>query len=157
MRQIKRAIFEDLQKILNLQKLSFLSEAKLLNNFSIRPLTQTQEELESEFAKSIILKLEDESKEIIGSVRAYEEGGRVYVDKLIVHPDYQNRGIGTSLLNAIEMFFEDKVFELFTSSKSENNIRFYERSGYREFKREPAADGVELVFMEKSQKIPKRA
>jgi len=157
MRQIKKAIFEDLQKILNLQKLSFLSEAKLLNNFSIRPLTQTQEELESEFAKSIILKLEDESKEIIGSVRAYEEGGRVHVDKLIVHPDYQNRGIGTSLLNAIEMFFEDKVFELFTSSKSENNIRFYERSGYREFKREPAADGVELVFMEKSQKIPKRA
>jgi ribosomal protein S18 acetylase RimI-like enzyme len=149
MSQIEKAAFEDLQKILNLQKLSFLSEAKLLNNFSIKPLMQTQEELENEFAKSIILKLEDESKEIIGSVRAYEEGGRVYVDKLIVHPDYQNRGIGTSLLNAIEIFFKDSVFELFTSSKSEKNIRLYERSGYREFKREKAVDGVELVFMEK--------
>jgi ribosomal protein S18 acetylase RimI-like enzyme len=67
------------------------------------------------------------------------------VDKLIVHPDYQSMGIGTSLLNAIEMFFEDKVFELFTSNKSEKNIQLYERRGYREFKREMASDGVDIT------------
>jgi len=78
MKQIEKAVFEDLPKILNLQKLAFLNEAKLLNNFSIQPLMQTQEELENEFAKSIVLKLEDESKKIIGSVRAYEESDRVW-------------------------------------------------------------------------------
>ena len=71
--EIIKAKFEDLPKILILQKLAYLSEAKIHNNYSIQPLLQTLEELETEFEKSIILKLvEDEKSEIIGSIRAYE-------------------------------------------------------------------------------------
>jgi len=126
-----------------------LSEAKLVNNYSIQPLTQTLQELEKEFEKSIILKLADDNNEIIGSVRAYEENGRVYVGKLMVHPDHQNKGFGTKLLIAIETFYEDKVFELFTSSKSERNIQLYQKIGYKEFKRQRITDNLEMIFMEK--------
>ena len=59
--EITKAAFEDLLKILELQKLAYLSEAKLLNNYSIQPLTQTLKELENEFDKNIILKLTDEN------------------------------------------------------------------------------------------------
>jgi hypothetical protein len=72
--KIEKANFEDLPKILDLQKLTYLIEAKLLNNYSIQPLTQTLEELENEFNKYTILKLIDKiNNEIIGSIRAYEK------------------------------------------------------------------------------------
>jgi len=148
--EITKAAFEDLPKILDLQKLAYLSEAKLLNNYSIQPLTQTLKELENEFDKNIILKLVDKNNhEIIGSVRAYEANERVYVGKLMVHPDYQNKGFGTKLLQAIETFYENKTFELFTSSKSEKNIQLYKKAGYKEYKREKIAENLEMIFMEK--------
>jgi ribosomal protein S18 acetylase RimI-like enzyme len=148
--EITKANFEDLPQILNLQKTAYLSEAKLLNNYSIQPLTQTLEEVENEFPKKIILKLtDDKNNEIIGSVRSYEENGCVYVGKLMVHPDYQNKGLGSSLLKAIESYYQNKTFELYTSSKSEKNINLYKKNGYKEFKREKATDDLEMVFFKK--------
>ena len=147
--EILKASYNDLHKILRLQKLAYLSEAKLVNNYAIQPLTQTLDELENEFDKNIILKLVNENNEIIGSVRAYEENNRVYIGKLIVHPDYQNKGLGTKLLKTIETYFENKSFELFTSSKSDKNLRLYEKNGYKEFARQKISEGLEIVFMEK--------
>jgi ribosomal protein S18 acetylase RimI-like enzyme len=150
MTEIKKATVEDLSKILHLQKLAYLSEAELLNNYSIQPLTQTLEELETEFSKSIILKIEDDdTNEIIGSVRSCEEKNRVYIGKLMVHPNYQNRGIGTKLLKSIETYYQNKTFELFTSNKSDKNILLYKRNGYNEYKRKAVSENLELVFMEK--------
>ena len=148
--EIFRATKDDLSKILDLQKLAYLSEAKLLNNYSIQPLTQTLEELEKEYSKNIMLKLVDEkSDEIIGSIRAYEEDNRVHIGKLMVHPDYQNKGLGTKLLKTIETYFENKIFELYTSNKSEKNLNLYKKYGYTEFKREKVSEDFEFVFMEK--------
>ncbi|MDR3196846.1 MAG: GNAT family N-acetyltransferase [Planctomycetaceae bacterium] len=105
--EIKKTTFEDLPKILKLQKTAYLSEAKLLNDYSIPPLTQTLEELEKEFSQNIILKQEDEKNgELISSVRYREENNRVYIGKLMVHPDYQNRGIATNLLATVETFLK---------------------------------------------------
>jgi GNAT superfamily N-acetyltransferase len=147
---IARATAKDLPEILKLQKLAYLSEAKLLNDDSIQPLTQTPQELENEFQKTIILKLIDENtSEIIGSVRAYEQGGRVYIGKLMTRPDYQNRGFGTRLLKTIERYFDDEIFELYTSAKSEKNLALYKKNGYKEFKREQKADNCEFVYLEK--------
>jgi ribosomal protein S18 acetylase RimI-like enzyme len=148
--EIVKATFEDLPKILDLQKLAYLSEAKLHNNYSIQPLTQTLEELENEFNKNVILELLDtKNNEIIGSIRAYEENDRVYIGKLFIHPDYQNNGFGTKLLENIETFFENKTFELFTSSKSERNLYLYKKLGYKEYKREKISEKMEMVYLKK--------
>jgi len=146
--QILKATYDDLPKILDLQKLAYLSEAKLLNDYTIQPLTQTLQELETEFANNTILKMV-EKYNIIGSVRAYEKNNRVYIGKLMVHPDYQKNGYGTKLLTAIEALYENKIFELYTSSKSEKNIKLYMKNGYKEFKREKISDNLEMVYMEK--------
>jgi len=148
--EIEKATFEDLPKILDLQKLAYMSEANLLNYYTIQPLTQTLEELENEFNKHTILKLVDEkSNAIIGSVRAREENGRVYIGRLFVHPRYQKKGFGTNLLKAIEELYQGKTFELFTSGKSEKNLKLYVKNGYKEFKRQKVSGGLEFVFMEK--------
>jgi len=153
--EIKRAVYDDLAEILNLQKLAYQSEAKLLNDHSIQPLTQTLIELQNEFNKyntGIILKLiNEENNQIIGSVRAHEGNNRVYIGKLIVHPYFQNKGFGTKLLNAIETYFENKTFELFTSGKSEKNLNVYKKNGYKEFKRERGENNLEFIYLEKVQ------
>jgi ribosomal protein S18 acetylase RimI-like enzyme len=146
--EIIKAIYEDLPEILNLQKLAYLSEAKLLNDYSIQPLKQTLDELNSEFEKNIILKLIDNNK-IIGSIRSYEKNGRVYIGKLIVRPDYQNKGFGERLLKTIEAYYKNKTFELYTSSKSERNLYLYKKNGYKEYKREKATEEYDFVYLEK--------
>ena len=145
---IQKAEMEDLEEILALQKLAYQSEAELNNDFTIPPLTQTSEEIRAEFGRALFLKVVQDER-IIGSVRAYEKDGTCYIGKLIVHPAYQNQGVGSSLMRAIEDSFNCKRFELFTSQRSERNLYLYVKLGYREFKQVVLNEKVTLIFLEK--------
>jgi GNAT superfamily N-acetyltransferase len=148
--KISRASRNDLQKILDLQKIAFIKEARLYNNYNIQPLTQTMEELKAEYKSKVILKAETDSR-IIGSVRADVNESDCWVNKLMVHPDYQGRGTGKALLLEIERYFPQvKKFRLGTGARSKNNIRLYERAGYKVVKYGKFHDGIEAVFMEKT-------
>ena len=57
---ITKATKEDLSEILQLQYLSYQSEAKLLNNFDIPPLKQTLQEVQNEYDNGTRLKVLDE-------------------------------------------------------------------------------------------------
>ncbi len=139
----------DLKAILELQYLAYQSEAKLFSSNDIPPLKQTIEEVYEEFKKGIILKATDETQKIIGSVRAYEKNGTVYIGKLMVHPLMQKKGIGTKLLSEMEKQYPNHRYELFTSTKSIGNINLYERLGYRIFKEEPVTEELQFVYMQK--------
>lgn len=146
---IEKAQKEDLAEILKLQYLAYQSEAKLFGDMDIPPLKQTIEEVYNEFEKGIILKAIDENGVIIGSVRAYQDGGTVYIGKLMVHPERQKKGIGTKLLLEIETEYPDQRYELFTSTKSISNIRLYEKLGYKIFKEEAVSPELQFVYLQK--------
>ncbi len=146
---IEQAQLTDAPQILALQKLAYLSEAEIWNDYTIPPLTQTLEEIEQEFRTQTVLKVNLDGR-IIGSVRAYLQEGTCYIGRLIVHPDFQNQGVGAKLLRAIEEHFaQAKRYELFTGEKSERNLYFYQKWGYRIFRKEKLTDKVPLVFLEK--------
>ena len=145
----EKAKKEDLKEILELQYLAYQSEAKLFGDMEIPPLKQTIEEVFDEFQKGIILKKTDEKGRIIGSVRAYQDGEKVYIGKLMVHPEMQRKGIGTELLLDIENEFSNCRYELFTSTRSVGNIRLYERLGYKIFKEEKISAELQFVYMQK--------
>ncbi|MDE2590279.1 MAG: GNAT family N-acetyltransferase, partial [Patescibacteria group bacterium] len=87
---------------------------------------------------------------IIGSVRAFVQGNTCYIGRLAVHPDFQNQGIGSQLVNEIENTFKTCTrFELFTGHKSEKNIRLYQKLGYETFKTEKITEQIILVYLEK--------
>jgi N-acetylglutamate synthase-like GNAT family acetyltransferase len=151
---ITKAKLKDADEILALQKLAYQSEAELYNDWQLPALTQSLDSLKSEFATSIILKAVIDNR-IIGSVRAIAEYDRYKIGRLIVHPDYQRQGIGSALLTRIEsMNISSKIFELFTGSKSLNNIQFYKKQGYKITQTKPLSEKVELVFMEKTNTYP---
>ena len=145
---IVKAELNDLKEILDLQHLAYISEAKLFNDMTIQPLTETLDELIEEYNKGIVLKFVFENK-IIGSIRAHEDNGTIYIGKLMVHPDYQQKGYGTMLIKEIEKMFPNKRFELFTSTRSINNIKLYQKNGYKIFKTEKVYNDLEFVFLEK--------
>lgn len=143
-----RAQANDLAEILALQKAAYRSEAELLNDFTIAPLRQTLADLENNFNKGIILKAVRNGR-IIGSVRAYVDGNTLHIGKLIVDPGWQNQGVGTQLLSAMEKHFPAMRYELFTSTQSIRNLSLYSKNGYREFRRETVSEKLTLIFLEK--------
>lgn len=146
---ITKAAKDDLAEILKLQYLSYQSEAILLDNFAIPPLKQTLKEMQWEYDKGTILKAIDKNHIIIGSVRGYTENGTLYIGKLFVHPSWQGKGIGTKLLKEIEAIYPHNRCELFTSSKSENNLQLYEQAGYKMFKEEEITPQLTFIYLEK--------
>ena len=146
---IIRAEKGDLQKILDLQYLAYQSEARLFDYQDIPPLKQTLANVENEYQKGIILKAVDDGGVIIGSVRAYQDGGTVYIGKLMVHPLKQGQGIGTQLLFEMEKQYPNQRYELFTSTKSEKNIVLYQKLGYKIFGEEQFTEELRFVYMEK--------
>jgi epoxyqueuosine reductase QueG len=138
----------DLAEILALQKLAYRSEAEIYNNYAIAPLVQTLKELREEAEGSIILKVV-EDRVLVGSVRAYVKDGTCHIGKLIVHPDYRDKGIGKKLLQAVEKCFKGVRYELFTGHLSTKNLALYQKLGYKSFRTEKIDAGLQFVYLEK--------
>lgn len=67
----------------------------------------------------------------------------------MVHPQKQGYGIGTKLLEAIEAEYPKQRYELFTGSKSVDNIRLYENLGYKIFREKQISEELSFVYLEK--------
>ena len=148
--KIIKAEIADAADILALQKLSYQSEAEIYNDYDIPPLKQTVDEIKEQFKNHIFLKAVHDG-EIIGAVRAYEESGTCHVGRLAVHPDHQNKGIGTALMNKIERYFKPERFELLVGAKSSKNIRLYKKLGYSIYDTSKFGHGdIEVFYMEKT-------
>ncbi|MEY9892513.1 ribosomal protein S18 acetylase RimI-like enzyme [Catenulispora sp. MAP5-51] len=148
---IHRVDLADAGELLTLQRACYVSEAQLYKDCFLPPLTQTFDELRAELNQSFALKAVGGGR-IIGSARARRDGTVWRIGRVAVAPDAQGRGIGTQLLAELERQAPAGIerFALFTGHLSVANIRLYERLGYRESRREPLADGVELVHLEKA-------
>jgi ribosomal protein S18 acetylase RimI-like enzyme len=147
---IERANIADAKEILDLQKLAYQSEAAIYNDYSIPPLAQSLDQMLVDFRQQVVLKATLNGS-IVGSVRAYLQDGTCHIGRLIVHPEGQNRGIGTSLMNRIEQHFsEARRYELFTGERSARNLYLYQKLGYRIFRTARLTDKATAVFLEKA-------
>lgn len=143
---ISKANFKDIPEIVAVQKLAFYNVAKYHKNFRLRPLQVTIEDLEKTFNDyTYIIASEDNS--IVGSAKAKIVDNVCKIESVIVHPDYQNRGIGKKLINCIESLFNNcSTFSLFTGKDTPKNVSFYSTLGY-EITSETQATETEPVFV----------
>lgn len=149
--RVEAAVAGDAVAILELQKLAYQSEAKVYDDWTLPPLTQRLESLLEELTTSRVLKA-TEGGRLVGSVRAREKDGVCHIGRLIVQPALQGQGVGTLLMRHIEAEFPSvRAFELFTGSRSEGNLRLYERLGYRRSREQTLTPQVTLIFLEKTR------
>lgn len=146
---IEDASIHDAEEILDLQKAAFLGQAQIYNNFRLPPLVQTIDSIKQEFSSKSFLKAVF-NDQIIASVKFMQSGNTVHVERLVVHPMFQNQGIGTYLMKTLEDKFPNGLtFRLFTGEKSSRNVHLYTKLGYQLVRKETTDQGIELVHMEK--------
>lgn len=146
--RIENATIHDAEEILALQKEAFLEQARIYGNIPLPALAQSIESIKQEFAGRTFLKAVFDNR-IIASVRYDQRDNLVNIHRLIVKPSFQNQGIGTYLMKAVEdRFPHGAIFHLFTGDKSTRNIHLYTKLGYTVIYKENIQDLV-LIHMEK--------
>lgn len=154
--EILDATIADAPEILCLQKLSYLSEAQIYDDYGIPPLTQTLGELKADFEHKSILKAIQDGR-IVGSVNGFTKDDSCFIGRLMVHPEYQRRGIGSMLMETIENKFADVCsWELFTGELSVRNIRLYEHLGYTVVRKETFEGSRFAIVVMKKMKSQER-
>jgi phosphoribosylanthranilate isomerase len=147
-----KANLEDLAEILALQKLTFQSEAIIYDDDKLPPLTETLADIEADFYLKTILKIVENDK-IIASGRGSFDHNIVHIERLSVHPDYQQRGLGTVLIETLENYFPNpEFFKLYTGFKSLNNLRWYRKLGYEVIGEKQYNEKLMLHFMMKKKR-----
>ena len=146
--KIIKAENTDLDAILQLQYDAFREEAESFNDYSIEPLLQTKEDLIREFSYRTFLKAVFDGR-IIGSVRVHKAYDTAYIGKLIVKPEYQNKGLGRQLLHAAENVFPHIRCELNAAKRMDKNTGLYMHCGYIPFKELEEESGRVFIYMEK--------
>jgi ribosomal protein S18 acetylase RimI-like enzyme len=143
---------EDAEAILALQKIAYEREARRYDDWTIPPMVETLASVRDQIAQHVVLKAVLDGR-LAGSVRGVVTDGVCEVCRLSVDPALQRRGIGSALIAALEARFPDiEAFELFTGNRSVENLRLYDRHGYRHARTKVLSPTVSLVFLRKASR-----
>jgi tRNA (guanine37-N1)-methyltransferase len=151
--RILPATAADAGEIHVLQLAAFLSEARLYDDYTIPPLTEDLAGTADRVERCTVLKAVAGSR-IVGSVQLLIDGEVGSIERLVVAPDWQGRGLGTRLLRAAEQLAPPGVtsYTLSTGAQSDRNLALYRKAGYRETRREPQTPKVDLVQLTKRRR-----
>lgn len=85
-----------------------------------------------------------ENENVIGIATGYTAFSEIYVDDLLVLPDYRRKGVGRALLHQVEAHFQNQNFtNINLVTNAFQAPEFYKKCGY------------ELEFVRKNPKFPK--
>ncbi|MDP4145232.1 MAG: GNAT family N-acetyltransferase [Bacillota bacterium] len=127
---IKEAEIYDVYRIRELQKKCFKDDFEKYGESPsyTENITRTLQKLTKDIFYKAVL-----DKKIVGVVHIYNWGeGHFHLNMICVDPDYQNRGIGTCLVNYVEdKLTEATLWTLITAEENYKNHHFYEKFGYK--------------------------
>ena len=143
------AHLDDAPAILAMQRVAFEPEARACQTREIPPLQETVDGIREHIRTATVLKAMDGDR-LLGSIRGVVTGGTCLIRVLMVAPDAQGRGLGATLLKAIEDAHPQvERFELTTNMVMVGNVRFYLRHGYEVVEQVQFAPTIRLAFMRK--------
>ena len=119
-----------------------IREYKIFNEAEILQLYQSVgwvaytdhlEVLQKGFEKSMLTLAAYEGDQLLGIIRAVGDGHTiVFIQDILVFPEYQRKGIGTALLQAmLDRYSHVRQIELATDNMPKT-ISFYKSMGFRE-------------------------
>jgi ribosomal protein S18 acetylase RimI-like enzyme len=129
----EKAKLEDAEKLLEIQKKSFQEAFELYNDYDINPMFEKIEKISYKIQNHNYYKIIVDGI-IIGGVHAYKKADfHYYLNRIFIHPDFENLGIGKRAMEFIEAekeFSDAESWSLETPHKSFKNQYFYEKLGY---------------------------
>ena len=141
----------DAGELLTLRRAAFVTEAQLIGDVNIPPLTQTLDELRTDLARPDVVTLGAwAGHRLVASIRVLVEATKATLGRFAVAPDLQGRGIGTRLLDEIATYLPEGIQEvwIFTSRDSLQNIAMYQRRGY-EYQHDQTAGDLTYAYLRK--------
>ena len=150
MSQIDRATTTDAGEIMTVQRAAYVSEAQLYDNPHFSALSEPLESVRAAIESEIVLVARVGTR-IVGAVRGRVDGPVCHVERLVVAPDQQGKGIGRRLLLAMEEHAPAAVqrFALHTGDRSTANLALYRKVGYETVREKQVAPTLFLVHLEK--------
>ena len=149
--EIRPVADADAGELLTLRRAAFVTEAQLIGDPNIPPLTQTLDELRADLARPDVVTLGAwAGPRLVASIRVLSEGSKATLGRFAVAPDLQGRGIGTRLLNEIVTHLPEGTQEvwIFTSRDSVHNIAMYQKRGY-EYQNDQTAGDLTYAYLRK--------
>lgn len=137
---IEKAVIEDADKLTKIMKKTFDEEAKKwlagqtgVVDYNIQPPGYASIEMTKYMIEELEYFRVKYKDKIVGGIILTITGtsfGRI--DRIFVDPEYQGKGIGSSVIKIIEEEFSMvRTWDLETSSRQINNHYFYEKLGYK--------------------------
>ncbi len=122
----------DAGELLTLQRACWVQEQQANPDVDIPALSETLHDVEEWLREWVVLVLRRGGR-LVGAARGRTHGTSWDVGRLMVAPDLQGLGLGRRLLAEIEACAPPEVttYELYTGAGSAENIRMYQRAGYR--------------------------
>ena len=139
-------------ELFTVQRAAYVSEAQRYNAH-IPPLRETLDDVLADLHRPEVLAFGAWlGTRLGGSARGWPVGDRMEIGRIAVAPDMQGRGVGRTLLGTVEAARPAGVRTLWlgTGAASEDNLRLYRRSGYRDLERFTDDVGVEVLVLAKS-------
>lgn len=117
---------EDLDEVLKIEAASFP-----------KPWTRNQfeSELRNPISSAFILRLDKESRALVGYTVFWVVHGEAHILNIAIHPEYRGRGLAKCLLRAVlDVMKRRMVYEVFLEVRVSNKtaISLYKRFGFRE-------------------------
>jgi len=145
---IRKAIKEDADSILKIQKKAFLFQANKYSDYDMPPMVEKKEDVLNEMITSLIFVAIYNDK-IIGSIRIRKQEDEAEIRRLAVLDEYQGNGVGNMLMNVAEMqYLHLKRYWLLTGKESYRSISLYKKLGYEIYKEAVHRDYI-LVYLQK--------
>jgi len=135
------------KELFELQKASYLVEAKLINFFDIPPLKETMEELKH-CGELFLGYFEDEK--LAGALSYTIDGEELTICRMVVHPNHFRKGIAQRLLAEVEKNNKElKVFKVSTGKDNSPAKRLYLKNDYQLFEDFEVVPGLYISNFEK--------
>ncbi len=138
------------EKVLNIQKLAYQVEAKLIGSDDIPPLKDTVDTLQQcgELFFGYYI-----NEELCGAISIKIENNEIDIHRLIVHPHHFKKGIAQSLLNVIESTINAETIKVATGSKNIPAVNFYKKNGFEYVKEVTVKEQLSLIFFKKDSRF----
>lgn len=109
----------------------YLVEILKLNNQYKYPVIEGSEAMKRVSVCEAAVFLVAETDIPCGFIKAVYDGSHALIHLLSVHPDYQNYGIGTALVNAVCKELSYRGTPSVDATVTENSVEFWEKHGFK--------------------------